>query len=60
VWLVVHLYYLIGFENRVRVVLRWAYYYVRLDRPVRIIVRAEPAHPAAAVLGERIGRGQDT
>lgn len=39
-WLVVHLYYLIGFENRVRVVLRWAWYYVRLDRPVRIILRA--------------------
>ena len=42
VWLVVHLYYLIGFENRVRVVMRWAWYYVRLDRPVRIIVRADP------------------
>ena len=40
-WLVVHLYYLIGFENRVRVILRWAWYYVRLDRPVRIIVRAD-------------------
>ncbi len=39
-WLVVHLYYLIGFENRVRVIMRWAWYYVRLDRPVRIIVRA--------------------
>jgi NADH dehydrogenase len=39
-WLVVHLFYLIGFENRVRVMLRWAWYYVRLDRPVRIIVRA--------------------
>jgi len=42
VWLVVHLYYLIGFENRVRVVLRWAWYYVRLDRPVRVVVRANP------------------
>jgi NADH dehydrogenase len=60
VWLVVHLYYLIGFENRVRVILRWAWYYVRLDRPVRIIVRAEPAHPAAAALDEVLGRGEDT
>jgi NADH dehydrogenase len=42
VWLTVHLYYLIGFENRVRVVLRWAWYYVRFDRPIRIIVRADP------------------
>jgi NADH dehydrogenase len=40
-WLVVHLYYLIGFENRVRVLMRWAWYYVRLDRPVRIILRAD-------------------
>jgi NADH:ubiquinone reductase (H+-translocating) len=42
VWLVVHLYYLIGFENRLRVMLRWAWYYLRLDRPVRVIVRADP------------------
>jgi NADH dehydrogenase len=40
VWLVVHLFYLIGFENRLTVLMRWAWYYVRLDRPVRIIVRA--------------------
>jgi NADH dehydrogenase len=40
VWLVVHLYYLIGFENRLQVLMRWAWYYIRLDRPVRIIVRA--------------------
>jgi len=40
VWLVVHLYYLIGFENRLQVLMRWAWYYVRLDRPVRIILRA--------------------
>jgi NADH dehydrogenase len=42
VWLVVHIYYLIGFENRIRVMMRWAWYYVRLDRPVRIVVRADP------------------
>jgi NADH dehydrogenase len=40
-WLVVHLYYLIGFENRLRVLVRWSWYYLRLDRPVRSIVRAE-------------------
>jgi NADH dehydrogenase len=41
-WLVVHLYYLIGFENRLRVLVRWSWYYVRLDRPVRSILRADP------------------
>jgi NADH dehydrogenase len=41
-WLVVHLYYLIGFENRLRVLVRWSWYYLRLDRPVRSILRADP------------------
>lgn len=40
VWLVVHLYYLIGFENRFRVLLRWGWYYLRYDRPIRSIIRA--------------------
>ena len=42
-WLVVHLYYLIGFENRLRVMLRWGWYYVRLDRPVRSILPGRSA-----------------
>jgi NADH dehydrogenase len=42
VWLVVHLYYLIGFQNRLQVLLRWAWYYVHLDRPVRMIIRSTP------------------
>jgi NADH dehydrogenase len=42
VWLVVHLYYLIGFENRLQVLLRWAWYYVHLDRPVRMVIHAHP------------------
>jgi NADH dehydrogenase len=41
-WLVVHLYYLIGFENRLRVLMRWGWYYLRLDRPVRSVLRADP------------------
>jgi NADH dehydrogenase len=43
VWLVVHLYYLIGFENRLRVMARWAWYYVSSDRPIRTIIEADPA-----------------
>jgi NADH dehydrogenase len=38
VWLAVHLYYLIGFENRVAVLMRWAWYYFRNDRPVRALI----------------------
>jgi NADH:quinone reductase (non-electrogenic) len=48
VWLVVHLYYLIGFENRVLVLIRWAWYYVRLDRPVRMIIQPKLTPAPAA------------
>ena len=40
VWLFVHLYYLIGFENRVVVMLRWSWYYLRYDRPIRAAIWA--------------------
>jgi NADH dehydrogenase len=56
-WLVVHLYYLIGFGNRLRVMLRWAWYYVRLDRPVRVILRADP--PRADRTAPGMGAGTD-
>jgi NADH dehydrogenase len=39
-WLFVHLYYLIGFRNRLAVLARWAWYYLLYDRPIRIIARA--------------------
>jgi NADH dehydrogenase len=48
VWLVVHLYYLIGFENRLTVLLRWSWYYVRYDRPIRSIIRAHPPRTEGA------------
>lgn len=53
VWLLVHLYYLIGFENRVQVLLRWAWYYVHLDRPVRMVIRAHPPLPDSPSTGAR-------
>lgn len=36
-WLVLHLYYLIGFRNRLLVVMNWAYYYFFHERQVRLI-----------------------
>jgi len=39
-WLVVHLYYLIGFRNRAVVLASWGWDYVRRDRPIRLIVRS--------------------
>jgi len=40
-WLTVHLYYLIGFENRLIVLMRWAYYYFARGRGGRLIMRAD-------------------
>lgn len=39
-YLLVHLFYLIGFRNRLAVFGQWAWYWVRYDRPIRIIARA--------------------
>jgi NADH dehydrogenase len=36
-WLVVHLFYLIGFQNRVLVVLRWTFSFVTRGRGARLI-----------------------
>lgn len=40
-WLFVHLYYIIGFRNRVVVLVEWAWDYFRYDRPIRLIERAK-------------------
>jgi NADH dehydrogenase len=37
-WLVVHIYYLVGFKNRLFVVLQWAWAYVSFRRGARLIV----------------------
>jgi len=37
IWLVVHLYQLVGFRNRIVAMLDWGYDYVRFDPPVRLI-----------------------
>ena len=41
-WLVVHIYYLIGYRNRLVVLWSWCWNYIFYDRPVRIISRALP------------------
>jgi NADH dehydrogenase len=41
VWLLVHIYYLTGFRNRVFVVLSWAWSYLSFRRGARLIVEKE-------------------
>ena len=41
-WLLVHVYYLIGFRNRVLVMLEWAWAYITFQRGARLIVQDRP------------------
>lgn len=41
-WLTVHLWYVVGFRNRLAVFGRWAWTYLRKDRPIRLILRTDP------------------
>jgi NADH dehydrogenase len=57
-WLLVHVYYLIGFRNRLLVLASWAWDYLRRDRPIRVIVASQPDPVAdALVYRERPHRG---
>jgi NADH dehydrogenase len=40
-WLLVHIYYLSGFRNRISVFIQWAWSYVTLERGARLIVGKE-------------------
>jgi hypothetical protein len=48
-WTFVHVWYLAGLRNRVITLASWAWYYLRMDRPIRIIVRTPP-DPIVATL----------
>jgi NADH dehydrogenase len=48
-WLFVHVWYLIGFRNRVMALANWAWNYVRLDRPIRIILETDRDHMVSAL-----------
>lgn len=43
-WLFVHIMYLVGFRNRVSVLLQWAYSYFTYQRGVRLITRSDTEH----------------
>ena len=54
-WLFVHIFFLIGFRNRLVVMIQWAWYYVTFDRGARLItaplkeplVQVEPEEAAS-------------
>lgn len=44
VWMFVHLFFLIGFRNRMVVFINWVYNYIRFDREARLIIRPYKRH----------------
>jgi NADH dehydrogenase len=54
-WLTVHLFYLIGFENRLLVLIRWAFSFATHGRGARLI-----QEPEAAELAPPTHRGTNT
>jgi NADH dehydrogenase len=61
-WLFVHLWYLVGFRNRLIALGSWANYYLRLNRPIRIILETPPdpilAAPETPDPGPRAGHAR--
>jgi NADH dehydrogenase len=46
IWIFVHIFFLIGFRNRVRVLVEWAYSYLTYQRGARLITGSfSPGHP---------------
>jgi NADH dehydrogenase len=54
-WLVVHLYFLVGFRNRVVVMVNWAWNYVTWDRAARVILDDDSRTPPVSTGPDRLG-----
>ncbi len=54
-WLGLHLFFLVGFRNRVAVFLSWVWNYIANDRSSRLILHAEPSDGADSPALDRAG-----
>ncbi len=57
-WLTIHIFYLIGFENRVLVMLQWAWAYLGFQRRVRLITSTPVWSPDMQQSEYEAGQGQ--
>lgn len=48
-WLFIHIFFLVGFRNRIAVLIQWFYAYVRYRRGARIITGMGPRHEATSI-----------
>lgn len=59
-WLVIHLFNLIGFRNRMMVLINWAWDYLLYERAVRFVFPSEmPAHSQTSSCTAKTGRDDD-
>lgn len=54
-WVIIHIYYLIGFENRLLVLFQWAWAYVTFRRGVRLITTIDERYAEVASSSEHLG-----
>jgi NADH dehydrogenase len=59
-WLAVHLFYLIGFQNRLLVLTRWGFSFVTHGRGARLIAASGPAAPEREPEPEQRDSGSDS
>lgn len=59
-WLTVHLWYIVGFRNRLAVFGRWAWTYVKKDRPIRLIMRIEADQVTDELVADFVDRELET
>lgn len=60
-WLVIHLFNLIGFRNRMMVLINWAWDYLLYERAVRFVFPSEaPSFPKSASCADNSGGDADT
>ena len=60
IWLVIHIYYLSGFKNRLFVLVQWAWSYVTFSRGARLIVgKSWRSYPDARAPGQRAESSKD-
>ena len=60
-WLVVHIYFLIGFEDRLLVMIQWAWSYLTLQRGARLITHESLARPLRSLdcqPAQKSGKGE--
>lgn len=56
IWLAVHIFFLIGFRNRVLVMFQWAWAYLTYQPGARLITPQEPRSAEPEVLTEELAR----